>query len=60
MMIYAYFKDYWASKDHVLQTEQVLLRAIAYELDARHPHHFVLHFVRELEGRYDLMMPITL
>ena len=43
-------QEYQKLKDAVLECEQMLLRILAYRLNVLHPHHFVLHFIKELEG----------
>jgi hypothetical protein len=43
-------KEYWDQKETVLAYEHYLMRAINFELEVRHPHAYVLHIVRELEG----------
>jgi len=47
-------QDYWQMKDDVIRCEQLLLRVFAFDLDLRHPQHFVLHFIRDLEGPEEL------
>ena len=40
-------------KEQTLEAEQVLLRSFGFDLDVKHPHYYVLHFVRDLEGMND-------
>lgn len=47
-------QEYWAMKEEVIKFEQLLLRVFAFDLNVQHPHHFVLHFVRDLEGSEEL------
>lgn len=43
-------QEYWGTKEAVIRCEQMLLRVFAFDLDLKHPHHYVLHFIRDLEG----------
>jgi len=47
-------KEYWGMKEDVIRSEQTLLRVFAFDLDLRHPHHYILHFIRDLEGAEEL------
>ena len=47
-------KVYWELKDKIIRYEQVVLRVLHFEVDVKHPHHFVLHFVKRLNGSRDL------
>lgn len=41
---------YWDLKDELLRFEEKLLRVLNFQMSVKHPIHYVLHFVRELEG----------
>src|SRR5688572_3943475 len=43
-------EGYWDMKESVNRCEQQLLRVLGFDMDIRHPHSFLLHIVRELEG----------
>lgn len=47
-------QEYWGVKEEVIRSEQTLLRVFGFDLDLRHPHHYVLHFIRDLEGAEEL------
>jgi len=47
-------KEYWELKDAVIHAEQHLLRVLGYEMEVKHPHHYVLHIIRELEASEEL------
>ncbi len=41
---------YWDLKDELLRFEEKLVRVLNFQMSVKHPIHYVLHFVRELEG----------
>ena len=41
-------------KEEVIKFEQILLRVFSFDLTVQHPHHYVLHFIRDLEGNLPL------
>jgi len=41
-------------KDAVVRHEQLVLRVLGFNLTSRHPHHYVLHFLRDLDGTEEL------
>jgi hypothetical protein len=43
-------QHYWQMKEDVIRTEQILLRVFAFDLEIAHPHIYLLHFIRDLEG----------
>jgi hypothetical protein len=43
-------QGYWEIKARLSDLEHVLLRALAFNVDAVHPHRFVLHFLEDLKG----------
>ena len=43
-------QNYWTMKEAVNRCEQELLRVLAFNMEVKHPHHYLLHIVRELEG----------
>lgn len=47
-------EQYWLTKDSASRCEQQLLRVLGFDLDVKHPHHYLLHIVRELEGTEQL------
>lgn len=47
-------QEYWGMKDAVIRSEQTLLRVFGFDLDLKHPHHYVLHFIRDLEGAEEI------
>lgn len=46
--------EYWKMKEQVLRAEQILLRAFAFDMAPAHPHHYLLHFIRDLEATEDV------
>lgn len=47
-------ESYWVMKEQVIRMEQVVLRVFGFDMDLRHPHQYVLHFIRDLEGSEEL------
>lgn len=47
-------QTYWTLKDRVITNEQLLLRVFGFDLELLHPHQFLLHFIRNLEGPEEL------
>ncbi len=43
-------QEYSDLKESILAFEQVVLRVLAYQLNVLHPHHYVLHMIKELDG----------
>jgi hypothetical protein len=48
-------QHYWQMKEDVIRTEQILLRVFAFDLEIAHPHIYLLHFIRDLEGNFCVM-----
>jgi len=46
--------DYWPMKDALIRCEHQLLRILGFRLEFQHPHHYVLHIIRDLEGKEEL------
>ncbi|GAB5365405.1 hypothetical protein AAMO2058_001054900 [Amorphochlora amoebiformis] len=47
-------QEYWNMKEDVVLHEQICLRVLGYNLTSRHPHHYVLHFLKDLDGTEEL------
>lgn len=47
-------EQYWKLKESVVLAEQLLLRVLGFNLTSRHPHHYVLHFLKELGASEEL------
>lgn len=45
----AHVQRYWTLKSEVIVREQVLLRVLGFDVDAAHPHSFLVHILNELE-----------
>ncbi len=45
-----FHRDYWPAKDELVRYEQIVLRVLNFDLEVNLPHHWVLHFVRRLNG----------
>jgi hypothetical protein len=49
-----FHRDYWPAKDELIRYEQIVLRVLNFDLEVIHPHNWVLHFVRRLNGMQSL------
>jgi hypothetical protein len=47
-------EEYWSLKEEVVRAEQLLLRVLGFNLTSRHPHHYVLHYLKELDASEEL------
>jgi cyclin L len=41
-------------KDGLIESERTFLRILAFDVEVVHPHHFALHFLRDLKASDDL------
>mmetsp|Transcript_33380 Transcript_33380/g.46591 ORF Transcript_33380/g.46591 Transcript_33380/m.46591 type:complete len:298 (+) Transcript_33380:169-1062(+) len=47
-------EGYWQMKDTVVRHEQLVLRVLGFNMSSRHPHHYALHFLQDLNGSEEL------
>ncbi len=43
-------QQYWELRDEVVASEQLLLRALNFDLHVEHPHKYLLNYLKSLNG----------
>ncbi|XP_072388466.1 cyclin-Q [Diabrotica undecimpunctata] len=42
--------EYWSMRDAIVQAELLIMRILKFEVSTTHPHKFMLHYLRSMEG----------
>lgn len=42
--------EYWNMRDAIVQAELLIMRVLKFEVSITHPHKYMLHYLRTLEG----------
>ncbi|KAK9892211.1 hypothetical protein WA026_019015 [Henosepilachna vigintioctopunctata] len=43
-------EEYWTMRDAIVQAELLIMRALKFEVSIVHPHKYLLHYLKSLEG----------
>lgn len=44
--------EYWTMRDAIVQAELLIMRVLKFEVTITHPHKYMLHYLRSLEGLF--------
>ncbi|RZC36599.1 cyclin-related protein FAM58A [Asbolus verrucosus] len=42
--------EYWSMRDAIVQAELLIMRVLKFEVSITHPHKYMLHYLRSMEG----------
>lgn len=42
--------EYWNMRDGIVQAELLIMRVLKFEVSIVHPHKFMLHYLKSMEG----------
>ncbi|XP_049815810.1 cyclin-Q isoform X1 [Schistocerca nitens] len=45
--------EYWNMRDAIVQAELLIMRMLKFEVTVTHPHKYMLHYLKTLEGWFD-------
>lgn len=48
-------EEYWNMRDAIVQAELLIMRILKFEVSIIHPHKYMLHYLKSMEGLFFLL-----